>query len=60
MFHQICYYFHNNVYCKSNWRTATEYEIISNHVISATLSEGPVYEEIESDDCQEQNRYLNI
>ena len=35
MFQQICCYFHSK-YCKSNWRTATEYETVSNHVISAT------------------------
>ena len=35
---QICCYFNNNAYCKSNGKTATEYETISNHIISATCS----------------------
>ena len=33
---QTCCYFHNNAHCMSNWRTATECETISNHVISST------------------------
>ena len=37
-FQQICSYFHKHAYCKSTWRTATEYETISNHAISATPS----------------------
>ena len=38
IFFKKCCFFHNNAYCNSNWRIATEYETISNHAISATLS----------------------
>ena len=37
IFQQICCYFHSNAHCKSHWRTATEYETISNHVLSIVL-----------------------
>ena len=38
------FYFHTNAYCKSNWRTATEYKIILNNVTMCQTKIGPFYE----------------